>query len=141
MPNYDAGHYFLTALAPICIGSIMVDGQSHLHHQLVRRALAFMPTGERTIASAGKGTDNPFARNSRTHFARFAVLDDVIFNGRVSGDFAAESYDESPQTPARRPFIDPFFNLHGGLRRQRRRGRRVENLFDRALGYDARRAE
>ncbi|MEJ0092069.1 MAG: hypothetical protein WDN46_01095 [Methylocella sp.] len=86
MPNYDAGHYFLTALAPIRIGSMMVDGQSHSHHQLVRRALAFMPTGERTIVSAGKGTDNPFARNSRTHFARFALLDDVVFNGRVSGD-------------------------------------------------------
>ncbi len=45
-----------------------------------------MPTGERTAASRGHGRDNPFARGTKTHFARFVVLDDVVFNGRVSGD-------------------------------------------------------
>jgi hypothetical protein len=86
MPNYDAGHYFLTALAPIRLDSILTDGQSRSRRHLIREALALMPTGERTVASAGNGEDNPFARNTRTHFARFVVLDDIVFNGRVSGD-------------------------------------------------------
>jgi hypothetical protein len=84
MPNYDAGHYFLTVLAPIRVESILTDGQSRSPRHTIRKALAFMPTGERTGASAGNGSDSPFARNTRTHFARFVVLDDVVFNGRVS---------------------------------------------------------
>jgi hypothetical protein len=86
MPNYDAGHYFLTVLSPIRMDSILIQGQSRSRRHLLRDALAFMPNGERTTASAGKGEDNPFARNTRTHFARFVVLDDVVFNGRDSGD-------------------------------------------------------
>ena len=86
MPNYDAGHYFLTVLAPIRLDSIIVDGQSHSRRHLIREALADMPTAESTVVSVGKCTDNPFARNTRTHLARFVVLDDVVFNGRVSGD-------------------------------------------------------
>jgi hypothetical protein len=86
MPNYDAGHYFLTALAPIRLDSILADGQSRSRRHLIREALALMPTGERTAASAGRGEDNPFARNTSTHFARLFVLDDVVFNGRFSGD-------------------------------------------------------
>jgi hypothetical protein len=86
MPNYDAGHYFLTVLAPVSLESVLKDGQSHSRRHLIREALADMPNGERTRASQGKGDDNPFARNTRTHFARFVVLDDVVFNGKVSGD-------------------------------------------------------
>ena len=86
MPNYDAGHYFLTVLAPIRLDSIIVDGQSHSRRHLIREALADMPTAESTVVSIGKCTNNPFARNTRTHLARFVVLDDVVFNGRVSGD-------------------------------------------------------
>lgn len=86
MPNFDAGHYFLTALAPIRLDSILVDGQSHSRRHLIREALASWPAGERTVASQGMCPDNPFARSTMTHFARFVVLDDVVFNGRVSGD-------------------------------------------------------
>lgn len=86
MPNYDAGHYFLTVLAPIRLGSKLIGGQSHSRRHLLREALAKMPTAERTVASIGRQQKNPFSRNTMTHFARFAVLDDVVFNGRVSGD-------------------------------------------------------
>jgi hypothetical protein len=90
MPNYDAGHYFLTVLAPIRLDSVLIDGQSHSRRHLIRERLAAMPTGERTGASIGTGGDALFARNTRTHFARFVVLDDVVFNGRVSGDTLLE---------------------------------------------------
>jgi len=86
MPNFDAGHYFLTVLAPIRPDATLIGDQSHSHTHLIKEVLSVMPTGERTAASRGNATDNPFARTTRTHFARFVVLDDVVFNGRVSGD-------------------------------------------------------
>lgn len=86
MPNFDAGHYFLTVLAPIRTDPLLRDGQSHSRRHLVKEALSAIPTGERTVASQGAGQDNPFARATRTHFARLFVLDDVVFNGRASGD-------------------------------------------------------
>jgi hypothetical protein len=86
MPNFDAGHYFLTALAPVRLDSVLIDGQSHSRRHLIREVLATIPTGERTVASLEIKPKSPFARATRTHFARFIVLDDVVFNARVSGD-------------------------------------------------------
>ena len=86
MPNFDAGHYFLTVLAPVRVDSVMVHDQSHSHRHLLRDVLDKIPTGERTVASVGTKRPVPFARNNRTHFVRFAVLDQVVFNGRASGD-------------------------------------------------------
>jgi len=86
MPNFDAGHYFLTALAPVRLDSILIDGQSRSRRHLIREALADLPAGERTKAAQGKNPGSPFALNSKTHFARLFVLDDVVFNGRDSGD-------------------------------------------------------
>ena len=86
MPNYDAGHYFLTAVMPIRMDSVLIDGQSHARRHLIREALAAMPMGERTVASQGKGDRSPFVRSNRTHFVRIFVLDDVVFNGRAPKD-------------------------------------------------------
>jgi hypothetical protein len=83
MPNFDAGHYFLTVLAPVRVESVR---QSHSHRHLLRDVLDKIPTGERTAASVGRARPVPFAKNNRTHLARFAVLDQTVFNGRVSGD-------------------------------------------------------
>jgi len=86
MPNYDAGHYFLTVAIPIRMDSILIDGQSHSRRHLIREALSAMPMGERTEASEGKGNLSPFARSKSTHFVRMFVLDDVVFNGRMPRD-------------------------------------------------------
>jgi len=86
MPNYDAGHYFLTVAMPIRMDSLLIDGQSHSRRHLIREALAAMPMGERTVASQGKGDKSPFVRSTRTHFVRIFVLDDVVFNGRAPRD-------------------------------------------------------
>jgi hypothetical protein len=88
MPNFDGGHYFLTVLAPIS-AKLRVDerGRRRSPAHLIREELAFLPNAERTVASAGgRGDDNPFARVPRTHFARFFVLDDVVYNGRLPSD-------------------------------------------------------
>jgi hypothetical protein len=101
MPNYDAGHYFLTVLAPVKAESILVGDQSHSHKHLIKDALALLPNSELTSAALKiKPAGSPFARTTRTHFARFAVLDDVVFNGRVSGDSLVDQIrDINPLTP------------------------------------------
>ncbi len=86
MANYDSGHYFLTLLAPIRMDSVLRDGQSHSRRHLIREALHEMPIGQSTIATEGAGAASPFARNQATHFARFVVVDDVPYNGKVSRD-------------------------------------------------------
>jgi hypothetical protein len=84
MPNYDAGHYFLTALVPVKLDSVLVDGQSRSRRHAIKGVLDAAPAGETTAGLRGKVIPNPFADSMRTHFARFFVLDDVVFNGRVS---------------------------------------------------------
>lgn len=86
MANYDSGHYFLTLLAPIRMDSVLRDGQSHSRRHLIREALNAMPIGESTIATLNAAPPSPFARNQATHFARFVVIDDVPYNGKVSRD-------------------------------------------------------
>jgi hypothetical protein len=83
MPNFDAGHYFLTVLVPVRLDSVLKNQHPDSRRHLIRQELAAMRTGERTAASQGMVPDNPFARTTRTHFARFVVLDDIVFNGRV----------------------------------------------------------
>jgi hypothetical protein len=99
MPNFDGGHYFLTTLLPI--GGSDADpgpnvgpgpdahdpaGPSPAHR--VREALSVLPKARQTRSSLktrrDDGPNSPFARSLRTHFARFVVIDDVIFNGRES---------------------------------------------------------
>jgi hypothetical protein len=86
MPNYDAGHYFLTVLAPIRAGSVLNGDQSQSHKHMIKETLALLPNAERTIASLGNAPGSPFSRTKMTHFARFVVLDDVVFNGRTTCD-------------------------------------------------------
>lgn len=89
MPNFDGGHYFLTALIPVRTG-LCADPlttatvTSHAHE--LRATLGAMPTALQTPATERIGINSPFARSDRTHFARFAIIDDVAFNGRGQRD-------------------------------------------------------
>jgi hypothetical protein len=89
MPNFDGGHYFLTAFLPVKAepaqdlrGHTWVS--SHVH--ILREKLASLPTALQTWAAEQTAVNSPFARDSRTHFARLFVLDDVAFHGRVHQD-------------------------------------------------------
>ncbi len=83
MPNFDGGHYFLTALLPISTNILTDRGQQRLSPiQMVRKSLAILPTALQTPASTKIGLNSPFSRNRRTHFARFVVIEDVTYNGR-----------------------------------------------------------
>jgi hypothetical protein len=81
MPTFDGGHYFLTAVVPISTAPVK-DGvavTSPVH--ALRKRLSLMPTAEETPARGGG--QSPFARNKRNHFARFVIIDDVAYPGRM----------------------------------------------------------
>ncbi len=89
MPNFDGGHYFLTALIPLRTdptqdprGAEWITSHTHC----LRDKLASMPTALQTWATEGTGINSPFARDPRTHFARFFVVDDVAYGGRDRRD-------------------------------------------------------
>ena len=92
MPNIDAGHYFFTAIVPVCNEGIIehegVEGglirSSPIH--MVREALETLPTALQSHATEAIGIPSPFSRSLRTHFARFVVLDQPYFNGRAHTD-------------------------------------------------------
>ncbi len=89
MPNFDGGHYFLTALIPVrtdyvADGSSTAMITSHVH--ALRQALIALPTALQSPATEEIGVNSPFARCRRTHFARLTVMDDVAYNGRLQRD-------------------------------------------------------
>lgn len=89
MPNFDGGHYFLTALIPVradpCQDPCSTESiTSHTH--ALREVLASLPTALQSPVTEKIGVNSPFARCGRTHFARLAVIDDVAFNGRAQQD-------------------------------------------------------
>ena len=83
MPTFDGGHYFLTVLIPISTKHVR-DGTtvtSPVH--ALRKRLDMLPTVADKPASAGGVSPSPFARNTRNHFARVAIIDDVAYTGRT----------------------------------------------------------
>jgi len=109
MPTFDGGHYFLTVLIPISTGHVE-DGTtvtSPVH--ALRKRLDMLPTAADTPAKGGGRS--PFARSKRTHFARFAIIDDVAYTGRTARDTLVNSFagtvltDAQPQDHLRCPFL------------------------------------
>ncbi len=83
MPNFDGGHYFLTVLVPVRTDVLVTDdGQTCSPVSALHRALLVLPTALQSPETELIGINSPFARATRTHFARFAILTDVVFNGR-----------------------------------------------------------
>jgi hypothetical protein len=80
MPTFDGGHYFLTVLVPVRTNPVH-DGSAFTSpvHAL-RKRLARLPPAQHTPGCL-EG-ESPFTRNTRNHFARFVIIDDVAYNGR-----------------------------------------------------------
>ncbi|NIZ13874.1 hypothetical protein [Phaeobacter sp. HF9A] len=83
MADLDTGHLFLTFLAPIKRGGPKNDVS---YTQKMRIELAKLPPAHQSPATQKTPFAAPFARNTRTHFARMFVLDDVVYNGRNAQD-------------------------------------------------------
>jgi hypothetical protein len=83
MANYDAGHYFLTVMAPLQRDAfVMVDGVRRSVIDHVRHMLATLPTAQQDHFSAESGLMSPFARVPGTHFAHLFMIDTLHYNGR-----------------------------------------------------------
>lgn len=89
MPNLDSGHYFFSALVPVWNEGIVAHQtpgapkpikSSPIH--MVREALETLPTALQSHATEEIGINSPFSRSLRTHFARFAIIDQPYYNGR-----------------------------------------------------------
>lgn len=97
MPNIDGGHYFLTVLVPILLSDeVAEDGSIECPSNRLRKLLALMPTtggGREALAGPDvvESQVSPFARNTLNHFARFAVIEDINYNGRMNGDGLVEA--------------------------------------------------
>lgn len=91
MPNFDGGHYFLTALIPVRLGLTKDPagtGRILSHVHAIKEVLASLPTENQDpyAGSAAEQPSAPFSRDLRTHLARLVVIDDVAYNGRVHQD-------------------------------------------------------
>jgi len=85
--TFDGGHCFLTALLPIMTEEVIDhDGQRSSPVHVVRDALAVLATARQSPITASLPVISPFAQCHKTHFARMAVIDDVIYNGRIATD-------------------------------------------------------
>ena len=89
MPNVDSGHYFFTALVPVWNEGIVAHTSVGAHKpiksspiHMVREALETLPTALQSRVTEEYGINSPFARSLRTHFARFAIIDQPNYNGR-----------------------------------------------------------
>lgn len=101
MPNFDGGHYFLSVLVPIRTDAEQnAEGAWRAHVDLLREELALLPTAQQNRVSRNASRQSPFARNTLNHLARFVVIDDVVFNGRVAGNALWERLrGRNPLTP------------------------------------------
>ena len=101
MPNFDGGHYFLTALIPIRSNEFIDrEGKKTSPVHLLREELAILPKARQSPVSEKNQLNSPFARNTRTHFARFVVIDDAIYNGRNPTDALKVAVGSPPRAPA-----------------------------------------
>jgi hypothetical protein len=81
MPTFDGGHYFLTVLIPISTVHVKDGNDVTSPVHALRKRLDLLPTAAETPDCGGG--QSPFARNTRNHFARFVIIDDVDYNGRT----------------------------------------------------------
>ena len=83
MANYDAGHYFLTTMAPIPRdGFLETNGTRRSLIDHTRHMLTTLPTAQQDKASQSSGLQSPFASVPGTHFAHVFIIDDARYNGR-----------------------------------------------------------
>jgi len=107
MPTFDGGHYFLTVLIPISTKHVR-DGTtvtSPVH--ALRKRLDMLTTVAEKPASAGGRSPSPFARNTRNHFARVVIIDDIAYNGRTERDTLVDALAATVLTAAQ-----PHDHLH-----------------------------
>jgi hypothetical protein len=80
MPTFDGGHYFLTVLVPIRTAPAKDDDAATSPVHALRKRLSVLASAAQAPQVGAE--QSPFARSTRTHFARFVIIEDVAYNGR-----------------------------------------------------------
>jgi hypothetical protein len=154
MPTYDGGHYFLTVLVPIKTKPVNDDEAVTSPVHALRKRLNMLPTAAETPVCGGG--QSPFARNTRTHFARFVIIDDVAYVGRsgrnvIVGSLTSDNPTVAqPQDHLKCPFLlfTADFDASGGSAEERdsylaelwtTMGTELRDIFRFCQGFDAER--
>ncbi|MCI0737121.1 MAG: hypothetical protein L0Y50_12770 [Beijerinckiaceae bacterium] len=151
MPTYDGGHYFLTVFAPIRTDPIRAGSALTSPVNALREQLALLPVATQRPPSLHR--QSPFARNTRNHFVRFAIIDDVAYNGREQKNVIwmfLKNID--PTVPQPRDHLScPFlflgvdFDAASGVDAERdsylaelwdTMGTELQNIFTYCIGFD-----
>jgi hypothetical protein len=98
MPTFDGGHYFLTLLIPIATRHVKEGDEVTSPVHALRKRLDLLPTAAETPERGGG--QSPFARNTRNHFARLVVIDDVDYNGRTGRNTLVDAVAKTALTVA-----------------------------------------
>jgi len=109
MPSIDGGYYFLTVLVPVrgAWANGEEDGRAAPIIEL-RKTLAQMPTAMQTPHSHNSAEISAFSKSTRTHFARFAVIDRLGYNGYEAADPVLETVKLAKPTVARTELASPY---------------------------------
>ena len=93
------------------------------------QALATAADGGRPPPRRRAAAQSPFARSPRTHFARFVIIDDVVYNGRIRANTLIDGGRRDDDPAGRPAAVDrlplPFllfvgdFDAPSGDRRER----------------------
>lgn len=109
MPSIDGGFYFLTVLVPVrkawTVGE--EDGRAAPMIEL-REKLAQMPTAMQTPQSSNSGQISAFSKSTRTHFARFSVIDRLGYNGYEASDPVATTLGLAKPVDTRTELEHPY---------------------------------
>jgi hypothetical protein len=109
MPSIDGGYYFLTVLAPVrkawTVGE--EDGRAAPMIEL-REKLARMPTAMQTPQRSSSGQISAFSKSTRTHFARFSVIDRLGYNGYEAADPVATTLGLAKPVSTRTELEHPY---------------------------------
>lgn len=109
MPSIDSGYYFLTVLVPVrCAWANGEENERAAPIIELRKTLAQMPTAMQTPHSHNSGEISAFSKSTRTHFARFAVIDRLGYNGYEAADPVFETVGLAKPSLARTELSSPY---------------------------------
>lgn len=109
MPSIDGGYYFLTVLVPVRRAwetDIAADKAAPIIE--LRKTLAQMPTAMQTLRTHKSGEISAFSKSTRTHFARFAVIDRLGYNGYQAADPVLETINLAKPISTRTELESPY---------------------------------
>lgn len=109
MSSIEGSHYFLTALVPVRRAWVKGShGQTTAPIILLREKLAQMPTAMQTPERTRGGQISKFAQSTRTHFARFSVIDRLGYNGYLAADPVLQTLGLQRPVENREELIRPY---------------------------------